>query len=97
MTLASYRVYDIDMTKVVKIAISLPETLLRIVDEQARERGLSRSQLFRYAVESLLRREREEEEVREYVEAYLRQPETEQEVEGMFRAALPAMAQEPWE
>ncbi|MGH2733435.1 MAG: ribbon-helix-helix domain-containing protein [Actinomycetota bacterium] len=85
------------MTGVVKIAISLPERLLRIVDEQARERGLSRSELFRHAVESLFRREREEEEVREYVEGYLRQPETETEVEAMFRAGLPGMAQEPWE
>lgn len=85
------------MTGVVKIAISLPETLLRIVDEQARERGLSRSQLFRYAVESLLRREREEEEVREYVEAYIRQPETKEEVEANMRIAMDVFLREPWD
>jgi metal-responsive CopG/Arc/MetJ family transcriptional regulator len=83
------------MTRVAKIAISLPEELLRLVDEQARARGLSRSQLFRHAVESLFRREREEEEVRDYVQGYMAEPETEPEVEAMFRAGLPGMAQEP--
>ena len=88
------------MTRSAKIAISLPEELLRSVEPGCQARGESRSEFFRRAAEEYLRREREREAVEQYVRAYKENPETTEELEeanAWFRAGLEVLTEVPWE
>jgi metal-responsive CopG/Arc/MetJ family transcriptional regulator len=84
------------MPKTSKIAISLPEEVLEAVEKEREESGESRSQLFRRAVELLLRQRQEREMSERYVLAYQEQPETREEVDAARRAASTILAEEPW-
>ena len=84
------------MSKAVKIAISLPPELLEIVDQKRHDRGETRSVFFRHAVESLLRREQEQEAVQRYIQGYRKQPETDNEVATIHQASSAALGGEPW-
>ena len=68
------------MPKTAKIAISLPDDVLRVVEHERKSIGESRSQFFRRAVECLLRTSRDREASEKYVRAYSRIPETKEEV-----------------
>lgn len=85
------------MPKSYKIAISLPKDLLTEIERQCAARGESRSQFLRMAVEEFLRRERQKEMEEQYIQGYLKYPETPEEVEGIYKASLAALAQEPWD
>ncbi|MBI2872522.1 MAG: ribbon-helix-helix protein, CopG family [Chloroflexi bacterium] len=85
------------MTKAAKVAISLPEELLQCIEMERQATGETRSEFLRRAVEAFLLRERERELDEQYVRGYLETPETSEEVGGMYRAGLAALAQEPWE
>jgi metal-responsive CopG/Arc/MetJ family transcriptional regulator len=78
-----------------KITISLDAELLEAIERQRRERGQTRSQFFRHAAEQALRREQEDDE--RYIEAYRRQPETEEEMLIAQQLGLAVLAQEPWD
>ena len=84
------------MSKAVKIAISLPPELLEVADQKRQERGETRSEFFRHAVEALLRREQEQEAVQRYLQGYRVQPETDKEVEAIHRASSVVFEQAPW-
>jgi metal-responsive CopG/Arc/MetJ family transcriptional regulator len=84
------------MAKTAKIAISLPEDVLKAVEREREESGESRSEFFRRAVEMLLRRRRDQEMSQQYVRAYQRMPETKEEVAAAYRAANNILAEEPW-
>lgn len=85
------------MSKTAKIAISLPRDILEGIERERRASGESRSEFFRRAVEAFLRRQRERELEEQYIRGYLENPETPDEVEGIYRAGLAALAQEPWD
>jgi|TARA_B100001971_G_C17712161_1_gene296998 metal-responsive CopG/Arc/MetJ family transcriptional regulator len=85
------------MTKSAKIAISLPESLLRDIERECEARQETRSEFLRHAVEAYLRKEREREMEAQYIRGYLEMPETEEEVEWVQAVGLAALAQEPWE
>lgn len=85
------------MNKTTKIAISLPKDVLNAVEEKREESGESRSQFFRRAVETLLKRQMEQEQIECYVHAYTENPETKQEIEATRRAASTILAMEPWD
>ncbi len=78
-----------------KITISLDAELLEVIERLRRERGQTRSQFVRHAVEQVLRRE--EEDNARYIEAYRRQPETEEEMLIAQQLGLAVLAQEPWD
>lgn len=80
-----------------KIAISLPPDMLRAVKAQCKATGESRSAFFRRAAEELLRRQKEQEAIKRYVDGYLRMPETEAEVAEMDAIAVETMKMEPWD
>jgi metal-responsive CopG/Arc/MetJ family transcriptional regulator len=80
----------------VKIAISLPPDLLEAADQKRQDRGETRSEFFRHAVEALLRREQEQEAVQRYLQGYRAQSETDEEVEAMHRASSAVFEQAPW-
>jgi metal-responsive CopG/Arc/MetJ family transcriptional regulator len=84
------------MPKTSKIAISLPEEVLTAVEREREESGESRSQIFRRAVELLLRQREERETSEQYIRAYKQVPETKEEVTAARRAASTILAEEPW-
>jgi metal-responsive CopG/Arc/MetJ family transcriptional regulator len=84
------------MPKTSKIAISLPEEVLTAVERERQESGESRSQIFRRAVDLLLRQQKEKEMSEQYVRAYQQLPETKEEVIAARRAASTILAEEPW-
>jgi metal-responsive CopG/Arc/MetJ family transcriptional regulator len=85
------------MTKTSKIAISLPEEVLKAVEREREGSGESRSQIFRRAVELLLRQRKEREMSEQYIRAYQQVPETEEEIAAARRAASAVLAEEPWQ
>ncbi len=85
------------MGKTAKVAISLPEDVLKAVEEGRKSRGESRSEFFRRAAERLLKQERESSAVREYVRGYQEMPESDEEIEAIHRAGTAVLAEEPWE
>ena len=84
------------MPKTTKIAISLPADILNAVERERKESGESRSELFRRAVELLLRRHREQDMSERYIRAYERIPETKEEIEAARHAASVILAEESW-
>lgn len=84
------------MPKTSKIAISLPEEVLTAVEREREESGESRSQIFRRAVDLLLRQRKEREMSEQYIRAYQQMPETKEEVIAARRAASTILAEEPW-
>ena len=85
------------MPKTTKIAISLPEEVLTAVEREREESGESRSQIFRRAVELLLRQRKEREMSERYIRAYLQVPETKEEIDAARHAASIILAEEPWQ
>lgn len=85
------------MPKASKVAISLPEEVLTAVEREREESGESRSQIFRRAVELLLRQREEKEKSEQYIRAYQEMPETKEEVAAARRAASTILAEEPWQ
>lgn len=85
------------MPKTAKIAISLPEDLLRLVEEERNAKGESRSEFFRRAIETLWQQRLEEMEIKRYLEGYRRMPESPEEIEIAHRAGSAILAEEPWE
>jgi metal-responsive CopG/Arc/MetJ family transcriptional regulator len=85
------------MSKVAKIAISLPEEVLEVVEKERKAKGESRSEFFRRAIEVLLRQQRERAAVERYVDSYQQVPETADEVQAAHRAGTAVLAGEPWE
>jgi metal-responsive CopG/Arc/MetJ family transcriptional regulator len=85
------------MGKSVKIAISLPEDILKAVERERKSKGESRSRFFRRAIEGFLKQEGESSAVKEYVRGYREVPESAEEVEAAHRAGSAVLAGEPWE
>ena len=85
------------MSKIAKVAISLPEDVLKAVEMERQAKGESRSQFFRRAAERLLKHEREASAVKDYVRSYQQVPESAEEVEAVHRAGSAVLAEEPWE
>lgn len=80
-----------------KVTISLPTDLVKAVDRRQQERGETRSEFIRYALERLFREERERQDVERYVRGYLEQPESEEEARAMEQLAVETLAAEPWQ
>ena len=85
------------MPKTTKIAISLPQDIFDAVEQERKESGESRSELFRRAVEMLLRRNREQAMSERYVRAYEQMPETKEEIDTARYAASAILAGELWQ
>jgi len=85
------------VNKTSKIAISLPEDVLTVIEIQRQESGESRSQFFRRAVDMLLKHQREQELSEQYLRAYREMPETKREIAAARRNARAILSQEPWD
>jgi metal-responsive CopG/Arc/MetJ family transcriptional regulator len=82
---------------VAKIAISLPDSLFEAVEAAREVTGETRSEFLRRAAEQAIRKERDREQVRRYVEAYRRMPETEEEIQSALAVSGVVFAENPWE
>ena len=80
-----------------KIAISLPDEVLEAIEKERMASGISRSEYFRRTVEEHLRREKEKEDVARYIQGYLDDPETPEELGWVVQAGVEALADLPWE
>jgi metal-responsive CopG/Arc/MetJ family transcriptional regulator len=85
------------MSQALKVAISLPSTILESVEKERRKRGESRSEFFRQAVQAFLNDLQRRKDVERYVQGYLEHPEQVAEVEGIRSASYAALAEEPWD
>ncbi len=85
------------MSKSAKVAISLPEDILKAAEMERKARGESRSQFFRRAIERILKQARESSSVKDYVRGYQEMPESAEEVEAAHRVGSAMLAEEPWE
>jgi metal-responsive CopG/Arc/MetJ family transcriptional regulator len=84
------------MRKAAKIAISLPDKLLRAAERKRKATRETRSQFFRRAVEALLHEEQERVDVAQYVRSYREHPETEEEIEQARRQSKRVFDANPW-
>ncbi len=80
-----------------KVAVSIPSSLFEAVEEKRRSAGQSRSQFVQRALEVLLERIAVQEAERQYVEGYIQQVETEEEVAAVHESSLAALRAHPWE
>jgi metal-responsive CopG/Arc/MetJ family transcriptional regulator len=80
-----------------KIAISLPASFLRRIEELRRQTGETRSAMVRRLIEERLRQQERGARVREYEDGYRKQPETAGEIAAAEAAASALLAEEPWE
>ncbi|HEX4965143.1 MAG TPA: ribbon-helix-helix protein, CopG family [Thermoanaerobaculia bacterium] len=85
------------MPNAVKVAISLPPTILDSVEKERRKRGESRSEFFRQAVQVFLRDLQKRKDVERYVQGYIEHPEHAEEVDAIRSASYAALAEEPWD
>ena len=83
------------MQKSTKIAISLPPDLLHNVERERKAAVESRSEFFRRAAHDRIIRERERELEAQYTQAYLRDPESPQELAWVESASLAVLAAYP--
>jgi len=81
----------------VKIAISLPDGIYEDLEKSRVERGVSRSEYIRVAVEERLRQETERDDVARYVKAYQQHPETVEEVTMAESTLHGVFAENPWQ
>ncbi len=84
------------MNKSAKVAISLPEPVLKAIEKERKARGESRSEFFRRAAEKLLKEEQESKAVEAYVRGYCAMPESAEEVEAVHQAGAAVLTEEPW-
>jgi metal-responsive CopG/Arc/MetJ family transcriptional regulator len=79
-----------------KVTISLPDDLLRSIDEQSAEAGLSRSEVIRQALEEMQRAASERAAEAQYIAGYRKHPETSAEVAVATSLSAAAVTDEPW-
>jgi len=85
------------MAKSAKVAISLPEDLLTEIETQREASRETRSEFFRRAVEAFLRRERQREDIAQYIRGYQRYPETLEEAAVAEATMMHAFVENPWD
>ncbi|HEY94560.1 MAG TPA: ribbon-helix-helix protein, CopG family [Dehalococcoidia bacterium] len=84
------------MERSAKVAISLPENVLKDIEKERKARGESRSEFFRRAAERLLKHEKESADVKAYIHGYTVMPESAEEVKTAHQSAVKVLAGEPW-
>ncbi len=85
------------MGKVAKVAISMPEDVLKAVEKERKARGETRSEFFRRAIEKILKEEGESSAIKDYIRGYRRIPESPEEVKNTHLIGAALLAEEPWE
>ena len=85
------------MSNSTKITLSLPRELLLDVERERQASGETRSEFFRRAVGELPRREGDRETIEQYIQGYLKYPETPGELGWLETASQEVLAEYPWD
>jgi len=80
-----------------KIGISLPDSLLKAVEEARHKTGETRSEFLQRAAASAIKQERERQLMEQYVEGYRRFPEAADERAFVQATAHYAFIENPWD
>ena len=80
-----------------KIAISLPDDVLKEIESERLATGETRSEFFRRAVKAYFQNKRKKEDIDRYIRGYLEHPETEEAAAWTSEALGRAWAENPWE
>ena len=80
-----------------RITISLPTELLSEVEKWLSHRDENRSATMRRLIEDALRDAKEKTDIKQYIRAYQKQPQTEEEFGGSDVATEEALKDLPWE
>ncbi|MCX8102821.1 MAG: ribbon-helix-helix domain-containing protein [Candidatus Bipolaricaulota bacterium] len=81
----------------VKIAISLPKDEFRAIEKRRRQLKQTRSAVIAEAIRQWLKAQQEAEDVRRYIEGYLKYPETEEEMAACESMSEQLLAHVEWE
>jgi metal-responsive CopG/Arc/MetJ family transcriptional regulator len=84
------------MVKSTKVAISLPEDILKTIEKERKARGESRSEFFRRAIDKYLKQEKESKDIEDYIYGYRAMPESAEEIEAIHEVGIDTLAKEPW-
>lgn len=84
------------MRKVTKISITVPNPLLQEVEREI-EDGETRSEAIARLLHLAVRTKREKRDIERYIQGYLEQPETEEEVRATEVLAFKLGQWDPWE
>ncbi|NJL28201.1 MAG: hypothetical protein HC897_10060 [Thermoanaerobaculia bacterium] len=85
------------MASTVRVAFNVPPTLFESMEAERHERGESRSEFFRSAVQAFLRDLQNRKDVERYVQGYREHPERAEEIEALRSASYATLAEEPWD
>lgn len=83
------------MSRAVKIAISLPEEIMREMERQRELTGETRSGLVRRALKLLFEAGEHRAKVEAYIDGYRRDPESSEDLE-LAAVATEILSREPW-
>ncbi|HAZ10461.1 MAG: hypothetical protein Q7O04_06575 [Candidatus Omnitrophota bacterium] len=78
----------------VKIAISLPKQEYQFLEKFRRKLGISRSAMIDKAISFWLKRQQDEELIKEYEDSYKKKPENVSEIIALEKAGLEALSEE---
>lgn len=78
----------------VKIAISLPKQEYQFLEKFRRRLGISRSAMIDKAISFWLKRQQDEELIKEYEDSYKKKPENVSEIIALEKAGLEALSEE---
>lgn len=82
---------------VTKVAVSIPAPLFEAVEAERLRSGETRSELVQRALQLLLGRRQDEEDIRRYIEGYRKHPETDEEIQAIDAAGVKILSQMPWD
>ena len=83
--------------KAVKIAISLPKDTVKEIEHLRHKLGLARSQAIFEAVSLWLKKKKEEQLIKQYIDGYRKKPEGQDpEIEAMHKASLASFSKDEW-
>ena len=82
--------------KSVKIAISLPKDTMDEIEEIRHKLHIPRSRAILESVSLWLKKKKEEQLLKQYIEGYRKKPEKLQDSEGLFKAGLASFSKDEW-
>ena len=83
--------------KAVKVAISLPKDMMSEIENVRHKLGLARSQAIFEAVSLWLKKKKEEQLIKQYIEGYRKKPENrDPDIEAMMKAGLSSFSKDDW-
>lgn len=82
--------------KTVKIAISLPKTILDEIEHLRHQLHLPRSRAISEAISFWLKKRREDAMDQKCAEGYKRMPEDKKEIQAFYRAGLASFGKDEW-